>query len=169
LKTETVSNKYAQRTIFASNMIENQAHVASVQTPPTNTTNSDSAGETRKPGSSTQGRAEGRTNAGDRFSRDNRNDQQRDAHITSVTKGYEGDTPELGGVLGLHTENVDKKVSFHVFCEKLGIYIMKNFDQGEDVFSITTSIDADPVADYKTDNKPEQMTDEEKNLTSKGK
>jgi len=151
----TVSNKYTQRTISVSNMTENQVSVASVQIPSTNTTNSDSARETRTPGSSAQVREEGGTNTCDRVSRDNRNDKQRDTHITSATKGYEGNTPKLVGVLGLRTENVDKKVSFDVFCKKLGICIMKNFDQGEDVFSITKNLDADPVADYKTNNKLE--------------
>jgi len=151
----TVSNKYTQRTISVSNMTENQASVASVQAPSTNTTNSDSARETRTPGSSAQVREEGSTNTGNRVSRDNRNDKQRDARIMSATKGYEGNTLKLAGVLDLRTENVDKKVSLDVFCKKLGICIIKNFDQGEDVFSITKNLDADPVADYKTNNKLE--------------
>ena len=108
----TVSNKYTQRTISVSNMTENQVPVASVQTPSTHTTNSDSAEETRTPGSSAQVREEGGTNTGDRISRDNRNDEQRDTHIMSATKGYEGNTPKLVGVLDLHTEDVDKKGIF---------------------------------------------------------
>ena len=66
-------------------------------------------------------------------------DKRRDNNIVHVSKTYEGDTPEIGAVLGLQNENADKKVNFAVFCEKIGTYIMKEYKEiyflgGQDYF-----------------------------------
>ena len=45
--------------------------------------------------------------------------------ITRTTqRDFVGDTPKIGGILGLRSENVTKKVNYDLFCEKLGTYIM---------------------------------------------
>ena len=47
------------------------------------------------------------------------------------TRDFEGATLMIDGVLGLRSKNVTKKIAFDVFCEKVGIYIMKEFNNGE--------------------------------------
>ena len=66
-----------------------------------------------------QDTSEGSSQVGSSSSPAQRNDKRRDMHIISVTKGYKGSTPELGEVLGLRTENVDKKVAFDLFVKNL--------------------------------------------------
>ena len=77
-----------------------------------------------------QGKSEGDVQGSNASSPVQRNDNHRDMHITSVTKGYKGSIPELGGALGFRTENVDVKVAFKILCKKLSTYIMKEFTQG---------------------------------------
>ena len=37
----------------------------------------------------------------------------------STPRDFEGDTPKLGGILGLRSENVTKKINYDLFCEKI--------------------------------------------------
>ena len=48
-------------------------------------------------------------------------------------KDFEGATPRIGGVLGLRSENVTRKVTDDAFRKKLGIYIMNEFKSEKDV------------------------------------
>ena len=43
---------------------------------------------------------------------------RRENNIIHVSKTYEGDTPEIGAVLALQNENVDKKANFSVFLRE---------------------------------------------------
>ena len=90
---------------------------------------------------------------------------RRENNIIHVSKTYEGDTPEIGAVLALQNENVDKKANFSVFCERIGTYIMKEYKNGEDVVAVTKDITVDIVDMFKKKKKPENLTAEEKNLT----
>ena len=89
-------------------------------------------------------------------------DRRRDNSSVHVSKTYEGDTPEIGAVLALQNENVDKKVNFTVFCERIGTYIMKEYKNGEDVISVTKDTDVDVIKEFKKEKKPEDLTDEER-------
>ena len=39
-------------------------------------------------------------------------------------KKFKGATPKIDGVICLRSKNVTKMVSYDIFCERLGIYIM---------------------------------------------
>ena len=80
----------------------------------------------------------------------------------STPRDFEGDTPKLGGVLGLRSENITKKISYDLFCEKLGTYIMTEFKNGDAIFQVTKEHDSDVVHIFKDKNKPKNLTDEEK-------
>ena len=45
----------------------------------------------------------------------------------NTSRDFEGATTKLGGLLGLRSENVTKKVGYDAFCEKIGIYSMTEF------------------------------------------
>ena len=87
---------------------------------------------------------------------------RRENNIIHVSKTYEGDTPEIGAVLALQNENVDKKANFSVFCERIGTYIMKEYKNGEDVVAVTKDITVDIVDTFKTEKKPDNLTAAEK-------
>ena len=70
---------------------------------------------------------------------------RRENNIVHVLKTYEGDTPEIGAVLALQNENVDKKENVSVFCERIGTYIMKEYKNEEDVVAVTKDITVDIV------------------------
>ena len=74
---------------------------------------------------------------------------RRENNIIHVSKTYESDTPEIGAVLALQNENVDKKANFSVFCERIGTYIMKEYKNGEDVVAVTKDITVDIVDMFK--------------------
>ena len=82
--------------------------------------------------------------------------------MAHVSKMYEGDTPEIIAVLGLQNENVDKKVSLTVFCERIGTYIMKEYTNGEDVITVTKDMDLDIIEEFKKEQKSVASTNEEK-------
>ena len=52
----------------------------------------------------------------------------------STPRDFEGDTPKLGGILGLCSENVTKKINYDLFYETLGTYIMTKFKNGDAIF-----------------------------------
>ena len=82
--------------------------------------------------------------------------------MVHVLKIYEGDTPKIIVVLGLQNENVDKKVSLTVFCERIGTYIMKEYTNGEDVITVTKDMDLDVIEEFKKEQKSVASTNEEK-------
>ena len=85
------------------------------QTPPTANENENNA---ERAGGSEAGSTNGGTRRPTRFN-------NRYGNITGTTqRDCVGDTPKLGGILGLRSENVTKKVNYDLFCEKLGTYIM---------------------------------------------
>ena len=56
--------------------------------------------------------------------------------IANANKDFEGETKDVGGVLGLQTEKITHKVSFDTFCEKVNGYMIKNLDYPDDVVGI---------------------------------
>ena len=123
------------------------------QTPPTANENENNA---ERAGGSETGSTNGGTRRPTRFN-------NRYGNITGTThRDFAGDTPKIGGILGLRSENVTKKINYDLFCEKLGTYIMTEFKNGDAVFQITKEHSADVLAIFITNNKPNGLTDEEK-------
>ena len=85
-----------------------------------------------------------------------------DIPLTSSTKDFEGATPKIGGVLGLRSEIVTKKITYDDFLEKLGIYIMTEFTGGKNVVEITKNQNSDIIGEFEAAYKPIESTEEEK-------
>ena len=123
------------------------------QTPPTANENENNA---ERAGGSETGSTNGGTRRSKRFN-------NRYGSITGTThRDFAGNTPKIGRILGLCSENVTKKINYDLFCEKLGTYIMTEFKNGDAVFQITKEHSADVLAIFITNNKPNGLTDEEK-------
>ena len=87
-----------------------------------------------------------------------------DSRHNTSTRYFEGATPKIGGVFGLCSKNVTKKITFDVFCEKISIYIMPEFNNGENDIEVLQHPDTKIVKDFQNNNKPKELTEEEKNL-----
>ena len=96
-----------------------------------------------------------------------RSDTRLNNIATSAQRDFKGATPDIGGVLALRSENVSVKTNYDKFCERLETYLMKELKGGEHVIEILKDLDIDIVAAYKNDNKPADLTDDEKNQTLK--
>ena len=59
--------------------------------------------------------------------------------IGTTGKDFKGDTPKIGEVLGLHSENATKKINYDLFYEKMGTCIMTEFKNGDAVFPVTNN------------------------------
>ena len=84
----------------------------------------------------------------------NRNTNRQNFTQATTPRDYEGATPKIGGILALRSENVNKKVNYDSFCEKLAIYIMNEFKGGENVIEIARNPSADIIANFETDKNP---------------
>lgn len=72
---------------------------------------------------------------------------------TTNPKSFEGNIPEVGGVLGLkHERFVDQAVN----------YALSTIKDGGDIMTIFTNLE-DPLPAFRASCKPEQLSDEEKN------
>ena len=54
--------------------------------------------------------------------------------LSCTTKDFAGDTPKMGGILGLRSENVTERITYNLFCKKLGTYTMTELKNGDDIF-----------------------------------
>ena len=77
-------------------------------------------------------------------------------------KAFTGESPDLEAVLGLASEKLYKGVSFEIFQEKVKTYVLKNYTRPEDVLPLIVAL-KDPSADFKTNNKPADLSDTETN------
>ena len=77
------------------------------------------------------------------------------------SKEFDVASPKIGGVLGLRSENVTKKVSYDIFYKRLGIYIMIEFNHGENIIEVTKHPDTNVISDFPTDHQPHELTTEE--------
>ena len=82
----------------------------------------------------------------------------------STSKDFVGATPKIGGILGLRTKNVTKKVSYDLFCKKMGTYIMNKFKNGDAVVEVTKDHTFDVIGNFERENKPSELTVEEKRV-----
>jgi len=55
-------------------------------------------------------------------------------------KNFEGEIPELGAILSLLSEKVEKGVTFDVFQERLKNHILKSFQKAKDITSLATEL-----------------------------
>ena len=96
--------------------------------------------------------------------RPNRTNDRLSAARGSSEKDFAGATPQIGGVLGLRSENVTRKIPFDVFLEKMETYIMNEMRQGEHLVDITKGHNVDVVATFESTQKPtaiDESTDSE--------
>ena len=82
---------------------------------------------------------------------------------SSTPRDYEGATPKIGGILGLRSENMTNKVSYDIFREKLSIYVMNEFKNGEHIVEVTRDPLVDILKSHNDKFKLKELTDEEKN------
>ena len=84
--------------------------------------------------------------------------QNRYAALQSTSsRDFEGATPKIGGVMGLRSENVTKKINYDSFCEKLGIYVMNELRDGDAIVEATKNPAADIISDFEMNNKPQAV------------
>ena len=82
--------------------------------------------------------------------------------VSSTPRDFEGATPLVGGILGLRSENMIKKVNYDQFCEKLYIYIVNNFKNGDAIVEVTRNCSATIIDDFIVTHKPKELSDEDK-------
>jgi hypothetical protein len=78
---------------------------------------------------------------------------------------FEGDTPEVGAVLGLKKEKLHKKVTFDVFKEKLETYILRKFKEANDVMCAVRELKC-PMQDIDSE-EPKDLSEEDSNSAVK--
>ena len=61
--------------------------------------------------------------------------------FNSTSRSFEGKNKDIGGVLGLRNERLDKKVSFDTFRELLTNYVMTHLDNADDVVAIVCDLE----------------------------
>ena len=62
-------------------------------------------------------------------------------------KDFVGDTPEIGGVVGLKSEKIAAKVQFNTFREKVSDFILRELTNGMDVVAYIKDME-DPTEDF---------------------
>ena len=77
--------------------------------------------------------------------------------LSNNERTWEGDTPEIGAVLGLRTENLNKKTSFSVFMEKMEEYILRKLNNGSDVLPLVRD-QKDPSVIFETKHLPKDLS-----------
>ena len=80
-------------------------------------------------------------------------------------RDFEGATPKLGAVLALRSENIIKKVNYDRFLEKLAIYVVNELRNGDAIVEITRNPNAKIVEEFQKDNKPEELSEEDREST----
>jgi len=65
----------------------------------------------------------------------------------------------------LRSENMIKKVSYDQFCDKLHVYIMSHFKNGDYIVEITRDPSAKIIEEYMTTHKPIELSEEAKKST----
>ena len=82
--------------------------------------------------------------------------------FTNTSRDFEGATPSIGGILALRSENIVKKMNYDSFCEKIGVYIMKEFKNRENFNEVTKNPLEDVIKNLEANSKPIELTNEEK-------
>ena len=88
-----------------------------------------------------------------------RNDRR--SQFTGNERTWQGEKPEIDGVLGLRTEWLDKKMSYSTFMEKMVEYVLREFTNANDVLSLVRD-EVNPTDDFETNNLPKDLSDTDK-------
>ena len=94
-------------------------------------------------------------------SNSNRRNDNRKNVFTNNEKTWQGNTPDVGAVLGLRTEFLDKKVSFRVFMEKMEEHAVRKLDNGNDLIPLMRE-QVDPRISFENTHLPKVLTAVEK-------
>ena len=85
-----------------------------------------------------------------------RNDRR--SQLNGNERTWQGEKPEIDGVLGLRTEWLDKKMSYSTFMEKMVEYVLREFKNANDVLSLVRD-EVDPMVNFETNNLPKDLGD----------
>jgi hypothetical protein len=102
-----------------------------------NVTPAEVRSSTENPDTSAGSSSTPHSRSGNGFSRSNRPSNRTPSAQTSTNRDFEGATPKLGAVLALRSENVNKKVNYDRFLEKLAIYVVNELKNGDSLVEVT--------------------------------
>ena len=135
--------------------------MSSASTPATTTgqeTSASTPSEDTTTNSSNSNQTRNDTNSSSNNNR--RNDNRRNT-FTNNERTWQGNTTDVGAVLGLRTEYLDKKVSFRVFMEKMEEYAVRKLDNGSDLIPLMRE-QVDPRISFEKTHLPKELTETEK-------
>ena len=124
-------------------------------TPPSNEANSGTNNPT--PSATASGNSD--NNSG-RRRRNNNNNNNNQIQLTNP-KSFEGYIPEVGGILALKHEKLDKKCQFQVFMDKIGNYVLSNLKDGGDIMFLFRKME-NPATNFETKYMPTELTEDQK-------
>ena len=82
--------------------------------------------------------------------------------VSSNPRGWDGDTPEIGGVIGLQSEQLDKKCSFNIYKEKVAFHIQRTYKDTGQYLICAINDYLDPVMESNSNHSPAALTAIEK-------
>jgi len=83
--------------------------------------------------------------------------QKNNNTIEGVLKNFVGETLELGAILSLLSEKVEKGLTFDVFQERLKNFVLNTFKKAEDVTKLVTALE-DTRVDFETTHGPANLS-----------
>ena len=92
--------------------------------------------------------------------RNNTNSNRNNSNIVQLTnpKTYEGAIKEIGDIMSLKHEKLDKKVHFQIFTDIVSNNIYSNVTKGGDLLPLFSGLE-DPIDPLNARRKPSPMTD----------
>ena len=91
-------------------------------------------------------------------SRRRNNNDNNQVQLTNP-KSYEGCIPEVGAILALKHEKLDKKCQFQVFMDKIGNYVLSNLKDGGDIMVLFRKME-NPVKNFETKYLPAELSED---------
>ena len=103
----------------------------------------------------------GNSEKGGRNRSERRGNRSNRAFVDISNKDFEGDTPEIGGVVGLKSEKITAKVQFDTFRDKISDFVLKELQNGFDVIPFVKDME-DPTQNFVNKYLPRNLSDEDK-------
>ena len=102
-------------------------------------------------------------NNNNRRNNNNNNNNSRSSTTVQLSnpKNYEGSIAEIGAILALKFEKLDKKVQFQVFIDKVSNYVYSNIKNGGDLIPLFKDM-VDPETKFKSKRKPIKLDEAQK-------
>ena len=102
----------------------------------------------------------------DNFNNNNNNNNNNNARSSTTIqlsnpKNYEGSIAEIGAILALKFEKLDKKAQFQVFVDKVSNYVYSNVKNGGDLIPLFKDM-VDPEGNFKLKRKPIKLAEDQK-------